>query len=135
MSAVGGIHTWHDRCTPDCWMARLEPVRVEPIVPTVSESLDRMVGAAQEVIADEVKQFRAEATTSINSALRSAALMAAGTLLMGVGWIIVLMAVFQVLAPRIGTLQTLGVLIAANLLPGLVLVLAARHRTPESAHG
>jgi hypothetical protein len=135
MPVVGRIQTWHDRCTSNVWMARLEPVRVEPTVPTVSESLDRMVDAAQNVLADEMRLLRAEAITSINTALRSAALMAAGTLLLGVGWIIALMAVFQVLAPRLGTLETLGVLIAANVLPGVALVLAARRRTPESRHG
>ena len=116
-------------------MARLEPVRVEPTVPTVSESLDRMVDAAQNVLADEMRLLRVEAITSVNAALRSAALMAAGTLLLGVGWIIALMAVFQMLAPHLGTLETLGTLIAANVLPGLALVLAARRRTPESGHG
>jgi len=116
-------------------MARLEPVRVEPTAPSVTESLDRMVDAAQNVVADEMKLLRVQAITSINTALRSAGMLAAGTLLLGVGWIIALMAVFQGLAPRLGALETLGVLIAANVLPGLALVVAARRRTPESGHG
>jgi hypothetical protein len=116
-------------------MARLEPVRVEPTVPSVTESLDRMVDAAQNVVADEMKLLRVQAITSINTSLRSAGMLAAGALLLGVGWIIALMAVFQVLAPRLGTLETLGVLIAANVLTGLALVLAAGRRTSGSGRG
>jgi hypothetical protein len=116
-------------------MARLEPEHLEPTVPTVTESLDRMVEAAQNVAGDELKLLRIEAMAAVTSALRSGALGLGGTLFLAIGWIIALMAVFLVLAPRIGTLATLGVLIAANVLPGVALVLSAWSRTSGPRHG
>src|SRR5262245_25668686 len=135
MSVVGGIHLWHDSCTLIRWMARLEPVRVDPAVPSVTESLDRMVEAAQNVAGDELKLLRIEAMAAVTSALRSGALGLGGTLFLAIGWIIALMAVFLVLAPRLGTLATLGVLIAANVLPGVALVLSAWSHTSGPRHG
>jgi hypothetical protein len=116
-------------------MARLEPVHVQPAVPSVTESLDRVVDAAQNVVGDEVKLLRVEAMSSITSALRSGAMALGGTMLLGIGWIISLLVGFLVLAPRLGTLPALGVLIAANVLPGVALVLGAWRGFSEPGRG
>ena len=116
-------------------MSRLEPVHVQPAVPSVTESLDRMVDAAQNVVGDEMKLLRVEAMSSITWALRRGAMVLGGTLFLGVGWIIALLVGFLVLAPRLGTLPTLGVLIAANALPGVALVLSAWRGASEPGRG
>src|SRR5262245_54272419 len=116
-------------------MARLQPVQLEPPVPSVTESLDRMVDAAQNVLADEVQLLRVEVMSSISSALKGGAMVLGGTVLLGLGWIVALMATFQVLAPRLGTLGTLGVLIAVNVLPGIALVLTAWRGATEVGRG
>jgi hypothetical protein len=94
-----------------------------------------MVDAAQKVLGDEVKLLRVEAMSSITSALRSGAMALGGTMLLGIGWIIALLAAFLVLAPRFGTLTTLGILIAANVLPGVALVFGAWRGFSEPGRG
>jgi hypothetical protein len=116
-------------------MARPEPLHPEPTVPSVTDSLDRMVGAAQNVLGDEAKLLRVEVTSALTSALRSAAMALGGTVFLSVGWIIALMAVFQLLVPRLGTLGTLAVLIAANVLPGIGLVLGSWRGAKEPGRG
>src|SRR4029450_1532497 len=140
-ATLGDIGAWRARLLarqghhPWGGMARPEPLHPEPTVPSVTDSLDRMVGAAQNVLGDEAKLLRVEVTSALTSALRSAAMALGGTVFLSVGWIIALMAVFQLLVPRLGTLGTLAVLIAANVLPGIGLVLGSWRGAKEPGRG
>jgi uncharacterized membrane protein YqjE len=117
-------------------MSRLAPLGAgERPVPTVTDSLDRVVDAAQSLVEDRVELLKVEATSMVTSALLSGALGLAGAALVGLGWLIVLMAAFQVLVPPIGTLGALAALAAVNLLPGIVLLVLARRGFAEGRHG
>ena len=107
----------------------------ERTVPSVTDSLDRMVDAAQNVVGDQVQLLRVDATAAVTSALQSGALVLGGTALLVVGWIIALMAAFQLLAPHLGTLGTLAVLVALNVLPGIALVVGAWRGAAELGRG
>ena len=104
-------------------------------VPSVTESLDRMVDAAQKVVADEVNLLRVEVFSAATAALLSGVLLLLGTALVTIGWVIVLMTLFEVMAPRLGTLGTLAALAGLNLLPGIVLLVRARGGARELGHG
>lgn len=96
--------------------------------PTVSESLDRMVDAAQKVVGDEVNLLRAEVSSATIVALKSGAMVMIATAMLAVGWVIAMMAAFQVVAPRIGALATLACLSGLNLAVSVLLLVGARRR-------
>ena len=121
-------------------MSRPQALRpAERTAPTVTDSLDRMVDAAQNnVVGDQVLLLRPDVTSAVGSALQSGGLVLGGTALLVVCWIIALMATFQLLAPHLGTLGTFGVLIALNVLPGIAILVAwrgAAERGRVAAHG
>lgn len=97
-------------------------------VPSVTESLDRMVDAAQKVVGDEVSLFRADVTSATAHAMQSGAMLLMAAVLFAIGWVIASMAIFQVLASQVGALEALVALALFNLLAGVLLLLAARHR-------
>ncbi len=103
--------------------------------PSLTDSLDRMVDAAQKVVGDEVSLLGVELSSALSGALRNSALMLLATVLLAIGWVIALMAAFEILAPRFGALQTLGALAALNLLGGGVLIVGARHRLKDIGDG
>jgi Putative Actinobacterial Holin-X, holin superfamily III len=107
----------------------------ERSTPSVTESLDRMVDAAQKVVGDEVSLLRMEVSAAVSRALRSGAMLFLGTVLLAIGWVIVQMAAFHLLAPRLGTLGTLAALAAVNLLPGIALLMGVRRGWAEVGHG
>lgn len=109
-------------------MSRPQALRpAEPTAPTVTDSLDRMVDAAQNnVVGDQVLLLRGGVTSAVGWALQSGGPVLGGTALLVVCWIIALMATFQLLAPDLGTLGTFGVLIALNVLPGIAILVAWR---------
>jgi hypothetical protein len=104
-------------------------------VPSVTESLDRMVDAAQKVVGDEVSLLRADVTWATTHAVQSGAMLLLATALLVIGWVIALMAAFQVMAPRVGTLETLVGLALLNLLGGVLLLVGARRRLKEVGNG
>ena len=104
-------------------------------VPSLTDSLDRMVDAAQKVVGDEVSLLGAELSSAFTGALHSGALLLLGTALLAIGWAVVMMAAFEVLAPRLGALATLVVLASVNLLGGGILLVASRRRLKEIGHG
>ena len=104
-------------------------------VPTVTDSLDRMVDAAQKVMADEVHLLGLEVSSGISTAFQSTVLLLLGTVLLAVGWVLVLMGAFQALAPRIGGLVAFGLLAVCNLVPGIVLLVVGRRHLKDIAHG
>jgi hypothetical protein len=103
--------------------------------PSLTQSLDRMVDAAQKVVGDEVSLIRADVTSATTDALQSGAMLLVATGLLAIGWAIALMAAFQVLAPQVGALAALGGLALVNLLAGVVLLVGARHRLKEIGNG
>ena len=107
----------------------------ERAVPTVTDSLDRMVDAAQKVVADEVHLLGVEVSSGISTAFQSTVLLLLGTVLLAVGWVLVLMAAFEALAPRVGGFATFGLLAACNLVPGIVLLVVGRRHLRDIAHG
>jgi uncharacterized membrane protein YqjE len=107
----------------------------ERSTPSVTESLDRMVGAAQKVVGDEVSLLRVEVSSAVSRAVQSGAMLVLGAMLLAIGWAIVQMTAFQILAPRLGTLGTLAALAAVNLLLGIALLVGARRRLAELGHG
>jgi len=104
-------------------------------VPSLTDSLDRMVDAAQKVVGDEVSLLRAELSSVLTGALHSGALLLLGTALLAIGWTVVLMAAFEMLAPRLGALGTLVVLASVNLLGGAILLVVSRRRGKEIGNG
>jgi hypothetical protein len=108
---------------------------VQRPVPSVTESLDRMVDAAQKVVGDEVSLFRAEVTTATTHALQSGGLLLLATMLLAIGWVIALMAAFQVLVSRVGALETLVGLALLNLLAGVLVFVGARRRLNKVGNG
>jgi hypothetical protein len=116
-------------------MSRLESGATMRPVPSVTDSLDRVVDAAQHVVVDHIALLRVEASAALASATRRAAPLLIAGVLMVIGWILLLMAAFQIIAPRVGSLGTLALLAGANLVPGLGLVLASRRGTAERPHG
>ena len=104
-------------------------------VPTVTDSLDRMVDAAQKVVADEVNLLGVEVSSGISTAFQSTVLLLLGTVLLAVGWVLVLMAAFEALAPRVGGLAASGLLAVCNLVPGIVLLVVGRRHLKAIANG
>jgi Putative Actinobacterial Holin-X, holin superfamily III len=114
----------------------LERLRDRRPTPTVTESLDRVVDAAQNVVGDQIDLLRAEAESAVVGALRSTATMLAGVVLLLIAWAIILAAAYDLLVPRTGSLGGLAILAAANLVPGVALLVTARRRgRPEVARG
>jgi hypothetical protein len=109
---------------------------VQRPVPTVTESLDRMVDAAQKVAGDEVALLRAEASSAASAAIQSGALLLLATAMLAIGWVIAMMAAFQLLAPRLlGTLAALASLSVFNILCGVLFLVVARRRLKELRNG
>jgi len=108
---------------------------VQRPVPSVTESLDRMVDAAQKVVGDEVSLFRADVTSATTRALQGGGMLLLATALLAIGWAIALMTAFQVLAPRVGALGTLVGLALLNLLGGVLFLVGARRRLREVGNG
>jgi Putative Actinobacterial Holin-X, holin superfamily III len=108
---------------------------VQRPVPTVTESLDRMVDAAQKVAGDEVALLRAEVSSAASAAIQSAAVLLLAAAMLAIGWVIAMMAAFQVLAPRLGGLATLAGLSVFNILCGVLFLVGARRRLKELRDG
>ena len=104
-------------------------------LPSVTDSLDRMVDAAQKVVADEVNLLGVEVSSGISTAIRSSIMLLLGTVLLAIGWVLILMGAFQALAPRIGGLVAFGLLAVCNLVPGIVLLVVGRRHLKDIAHG
>jgi hypothetical protein len=116
-------------------MPRLEPSAAERPVPTVTDSLDRVVDAAQDVVVDHIALLRLEASAALTSAVRRGALLLIGGVLIAMAWVLLLLAAFDIMAPRLGSPSSLAILAGANFVPGLGLVLAPRGVTAERGHG
>ena len=104
-------------------------------VPSVTDSLDRVVDAAQKVMADEVSLLGVEVSSGISTAIRSSIMLLLGTVLLAIGWVLVLMTAFEALAPRSGNFAALGVLAACNLVLGMVLFLIGRRQMRDIGNG
>ena len=107
----------------------------ERSVPSVTDSLDRMVDAAQKVAADEVSLLGAEVSSGISTAFQSSVLLVLGTVFLAIGWVLVLMTTFEALAPRAGGFAALGLLAVCTLVPGIALLLVGRRRLKEIGRG
>jgi len=107
----------------------------ERSVPSVTDSLDRMVDAAQKVAADEVSLLGAEVSSGISTAFQSSVLLLLGTVFLAIGWVLVLMTTFEAVAPRAGGFAALGLLAVCTLVPGIALLLVGRRRLKEIGRG
>jgi hypothetical protein len=96
------------------------------VAPTVADSLDRVVEAAQHVVGDEIGLLRVEVSSAVGSAARSAVMMLAGAILLTISWVAFLIAGYAALVPTVRALYALLLLAAVNLVPGIGLLLAAR---------
>jgi hypothetical protein len=108
---------------------------VQRPVPTVTESLDRMVDAAQKVAGDEVALLRAEVGSAASAAIQSGAMLLLATAMLATGWVTATMAVFQLLEPRLGTLATLASLSVLDIVCGVLFLVGARRRLKELRDG
>jgi hypothetical protein len=108
---------------------------VQRPVPTVTESLDRMVDAAQKVAGDEVALLRAEVGSAASAAIQSGAMLLLATAMLAIGWVTAMMAAFQLLAPRLGTLATLASLSVLDIVCGVLFLVGARWRLKELGDG
>jgi len=104
-------------------------------VPSVIGSLDRMVDAAQSVVGDEVNLLRVEVSSAVSTGLLSAAMLLVVIMLMAIGWVIVLMIAFQMLAPRLGGLGTMVALAALNIVLSIALLVRTRRELAGVGHG
>jgi hypothetical protein len=84
---------------------------------------------------NEVSLFRADLTSATTHALHGGAMLLLGTALLAIGWVIALMAAFQVLASRVGALEALVGLALVNLLAGVLLLVGARRRLTGGGNG
>lgn len=104
--------------------------------PTVTDSLDRVVDAAQNVVVDHIQLVRLEVQTAVRGALQSGVLFGVGSWFLALAWVIGLMAGFTLLGPRLGANGTLLVLAAVNLAVGAVLIAFGRRTVVrEVRHG
>src|SRR5262249_21011536 len=121
--------SWHGRCRsrPRTMQLQTNGSGERP-VPSLADSFERMVDAAEKVVGDEVDLLGVEVSSVVSEALQSGALLLLGTASLAIGWVIALMAAFQVLAPRLGTLGPLVALAAFNLVAVVVLPGVARRQ-------
>ena len=109
------------------------------IVPSVPGALDRLVDAAQQVVADQVDLVRLEARETLRRTLSGAALLMLGTLLAAMAWGALMVAAHELLVPRLAPWQSLGVIGLVNGFLGAGAAIAgiqrARGRETVEAHG
>jgi len=109
------------------------------VVPSVPGALDRVVDAAQQVVADQVDLALLEARETLRRTLSAAALLVLGTLLAAVAWCAIMIAAHELLVQRMAPWQSLGVigLVNAFLAAGAAIagVQRARGRETAEAHG
>jgi hypothetical protein len=103
--------------------------------PTVTDSLDHMVNAAQNVVGDQIGLLKFEVTTTMTALLRAAAMALLGTAMLLIGWVIVLRAGLQALEPRIGGVGAVASLVAVNVVLGVGLLMAAARARGEVRRG
>jgi hypothetical protein len=107
--------------------------------PTVTDSLDHMVNAAQNVVGDQIGLLKFEVTTTMTALmmalLRAAAMALLGTAMLLIGWVIVLRAALQALEPRIGGVGAVASLVAVNVVLGVGLLMAAARARGEVRRG
>ena len=104
------------------------------VVPSVPGALDRLVDAAQQVVADQVDLVRLEARETLRRTLSGAALLMLATLLAAMAWGAIMIAAHDLLAQRMAPWQSLGVIGLANgfLAAGAVTAGIRRARGPET---
>jgi len=109
------------------------------IVPSVPGALDRLVDAAQQVVADQIDLARLEARETLRRTLSGAALLMLGTLLAAMAWGAITIAVHGLLVQRMAPWQSLGVIGLVNGLLGAGAAMAgvqrARGRETVEADG
>jgi hypothetical protein len=109
------------------------------IVPSVPGALDRLVDAAQQVVADEVDLARLEAHEMLRRTLSGAALLMLGTLLAAMAWGAIMFAAHALLVQRMAPWQSLGVIALVSGFLGAGAAIAgvqrARGRETVEAHG
>ncbi len=105
-----------------------EPRRqlVSAQTPTVVEALDRAVDAVQNIVGDQIALLKTDVSTATRSAVRTTAMVIAGSVFLLIGWVIALMFANVVLAPRIGVMRSLLALAGTHLVIGAGLFIAAR---------
>lgn len=87
-------------------------LRDEP--PTVASALDRMVDAAQQVVVDQVVLARLDAQAAIASAVRDAAILAFGGILMLFAWVVAMAALHGLLVHRLLPEASLAIIAGGN---------------------
>jgi len=92
--------------------------------PSVTDSLDRMVDAAQNVVGDQIALLKTDVSAAAASVTRRGALSLVGGMLIAIAWMVGLVALYLFLAPRLGVMNALLALSGLNLVPGLVLLTA-----------
>jgi hypothetical protein len=109
------------------------------VVPSVPGALDRLVDAAQQVVADQVDLALLEARDTLRRTLSGAALLMLGTLLAAVAWGAIMIAAHELLVQRMAPWQSLGVIGLVNGFLGAGAAIAgvrrARGRETAEAHG
>ena len=98
------------------------------IVHSVSGALDRLVDAAQQVVADQVDLVRLEARETLRRTLSGAALLMLGTLLAAMAWGALMVAAHELLVQRMAPWQSLGVIGLVNGFLGAGAAIAGVHR-------
>ena len=94
---------------------------------TVEGAIDRLAGAAQSVVADQIEVARLDVKVVGARILRSAALLIVGALMLFGSWTALTLAAYVLLAPQLSPEQRLGLIALAHGLLGLgVLIAAAR---------
>lgn len=100
-------------------------MRIAP-PPSVGDALERAVDAAQGLVGDHMKLLQAEAGSALASRLQRGTAGAAGVVLLVIGWVLGLAALYTAIVPAVRPLHALAGLSALNLALGLGLLIAAR---------
>jgi uncharacterized membrane protein YqjE len=95
-------------------------------LPSVTESLDRVVDGVQKVVGSQLDLFRLDVSSAATSALLQGAMAMGGILFLIMGWGVFLVAAYWTLEPSTGALPALAVLGTANVVVGLSLLAGTR---------
>jgi hypothetical protein len=92
---------------------------------TVEGAIDRLAGAAQSVVADQIEVARLDVKVAGARILRRAALVIVGALMLFGSWTALTLAAYVLLAPQLSPEQRLGLIAVAHGLLGVGLLFAA----------
>jgi 4-hydroxybenzoate polyprenyltransferase len=102
--------------------------------PTVTGAIDRVVDAAQGLVADEVALARVQIESTLVGAFTGSALLLIGICFALGAWTVAMIAAYELLITRMTPLTSLGIVAAVNVVVAIAFIAsgAARLRQPSA---